>query len=171
MTDRKARAKAPGREPTTYQLTQVLTKAAEGMSEYGRQIHELLASGSGVVILPRAEYEALLERLEDLEDTRDMQAAVANAATREYVPVEVVDRLRAGEHPLRVWRKHRGLTLAALAEKSGVGRSYIGDIESGKKPGSVRALKALADALRVDLDDLVSAAPRRRRRASRSTRR
>ncbi len=167
MTDQKARAKAADREPTPYQLTQVLTKAAEGMTEYGRQIGELLASGSGVVILPRAEYEALLTRVEDLEDTRDMQAAVANAATREYVPVEVVDRLRAGEHPLRVWRKHRGVTLAALAEKSGVGRSYIADIETGKKPGSVRALKALADALRLDLDDLVPSAPRRRRRPTR----
>jgi DNA-binding XRE family transcriptional regulator len=171
MTERKARAKGPGRGRTSYDLTQVLTKAAEGMAEYGRQLRKLLASGSDIVMLPRAEYEALLERLADLEDRRDMQAAVANAATREYLPMAVADRLRAGEHPLRVWREHRGLTLTALAEKSGVGRSYIADIEAGKKPGSVRALKALADALRVDLGDLAPAAPRRRRQAGRSPRR
>lgn len=36
-----------------------------------------------------------------------------------------------------------------------VGKSYLSQIEAGKKTGSPRVLRALAAALRVDMDDLV----------------
>jgi hypothetical protein len=108
-----------------------------------------------VVALPRADYEALLARLEDLEDTREIQAAEARGLTPDALPDALVERLLAGEHPARIWREHRGLTLAQLAEQSGVGLSYISEIESKKKPGSAQALKALAGALRVDVGDLI----------------
>ncbi len=107
------------------------------------------------VVLPRAEYETLLERLEDLEDAARVREAVEHPETREYLPAELVNRLMAGEHPVRIWREHRGLTVAALAEKAGVAPAYVSEIENRKKPGSVRAMKALAAALAVDLDDLV----------------
>ncbi len=114
------------------------------------------ARGSrGVVTLNRTDYEALLRRIEDLEDTREIQAAEARGLTPDALPAALVDRLLAGEHPVRIWRKHRDLTLAQLGEQSGVGESYISEIETGKKPGSVQALRALAGALRVGLDDLV----------------
>jgi transcriptional regulator with XRE-family HTH domain len=61
----------------------------------------------------------------------------------------------AGEHPVRAWREYRGLTLAALAKESGIVPSYVSEIEHGKKRGSVRALAALAKALRVDIEDLL----------------
>jgi len=35
--------------------------------------------------------------------------------------------------------------------------AYLSQIETGKKPGSVRALASLARALRIDLDDLAPA--------------
>ena len=38
-----------------------------------------------------------------------------------------------------------------LAEASRVNRVYLSEIESGKKPGSVEALKRIADALRFGL--------------------
>jgi mRNA interferase RelE/StbE len=46
------------------------------------------------------------------------------------------------------------LTQAALAEKAGVNRVSIAEIETGRKQGSVASLRALADALGVTLDDL-----------------
>jgi DNA-binding XRE family transcriptional regulator len=107
------------------------------------------------VTLPRAEYETLLARIEDLEDTREIQAAEARGLTPDALPDALVARLLGGEHPVRIWREHRGLTLTALAERADVPQGYLSEIENGKKPGSVKTLKALATALNVDLDDLV----------------
>ena len=55
----------------------------------------------------------------------------------------------------RVWREHRGLTQSGLARASGVHRVVVADIEAGRKGGSVRSLKGLAEALGVGIDDLV----------------
>jgi len=93
---------------------------------------------------------------EEFEDRMDiLSARAAEAAGGEYMPHEVVKALIAGESPVRVYRKHRGLTMQALADKSGVVQSYISEIETGKKAGSLDAMKALATALGVSLDDLV----------------
>ena len=42
------------------------------------------------------------------------------AGEEELVPAAVVDRLLAGESPVRVWREHRGITQSGLARASGV---------------------------------------------------
>lgn len=109
-----------------------------------------------MVTITRAEYDRLREAAEELADLAayDRAKAALAAGEDELIPAAYVDRLLDGEHPLRVWRDYRGLTQAALAEASGVNRVYIAEIEGRKKPGSVKALRALAAALRVDLDDL-----------------
>ena len=66
----------------------------------------------------------------------------------------LVDRLLAGESAIRIWREHRGLTLTALAEMASVSVSYLSEIESGRKPGSAAAIRAVANALRVPMEDL-----------------
>jgi hypothetical protein len=122
------------------------------------------------VTLPRAEYEALLKQkelvqslqdaLEDATDAafmqqveRDLEAGIHKG---EYFPSELVDRLLEGkEHRLRVWRDYRTFTMQQLEAKSGIKQSYISEIETGKKPGSIATMKALADALDVTIDDLV----------------
>lgn len=107
-------------------------------------------------VLPYAEYLALLDRLEDIEDQRAFDQARAELAAddEELVPADVVARLSAGESPLKVWREHRGLTQQALADAAGVGKSYLSQLEAGARTGSVRVLRALAQALDLDLDDL-----------------
>ncbi len=72
----------------------------------------------------------------------------------ELIPFEIVERRSAGENPLRIWRKHRGLTQEGLAKASRVSRAMIGAIEAGHKTGGVATLKKLAGALHVDLDNL-----------------
>ncbi|PJB73065.1 MAG: hypothetical protein CO093_01620 [Alphaproteobacteria bacterium CG_4_9_14_3_um_filter_47_13] len=67
----------------------------------------------------------------------------------------MVERLINGENSVLVYRDYRGLSQAALSEKSGIRQSLLSEIESGKKTGSVATLKALAQALEVDIDDLV----------------
>ena len=98
---------------------------------------------------------ATLRRAEE-EASEDATARAAYAATREEesVPVEVVDRLLAGENPVRVWREFRGLTVSALAERAGVAKGYLSEIETGKKTGSLNTLRAVATVLDVDIDDL-----------------
>jgi len=93
----------------------------------------------------------------DLEEMiEDASATAAFHATRdqERVPVEVVDRLLAGENPVKVWREHRRLSQRALAERAGLNFAYLSQIETGARKGPVGTMKKLADALNLQLDDL-----------------
>jgi transcriptional regulator with XRE-family HTH domain len=47
------------------------------------------------------------------------------------------------------------LTQSGLAQASGVHRVVVADIEAGRRGGSVKSLKALAESLGVGGDDLV----------------
>ena len=114
------------------------------------------------VTLTRDEYDALLARIEGLENLCALQAARA-APDREELPSELVRRLLAGEESrIRLWREHRGLTARALAEKAHVAPGYLSEIETGKKPGSVDAMAKIARALDVLVDDLIEGALSRR---------
>ncbi|MFA6020161.1 MAG: helix-turn-helix transcriptional regulator [Rhodospirillales bacterium] len=122
-----------------------------------------LAETKDTVTLTRADYEGLLEALEDAEDIATLKAAeteearVGKKAYRaDALPGELVMRLIEGEHPVRVWREHRGLTAKALAEKAGVSAAYLSEIESCKKPGSLDAMAKIARALSVQVDDLLA---------------
>ncbi|MGY0834451.1 helix-turn-helix domain-containing protein [Azospirillum argentinense] len=55
---------------------------------------------------------------------------------------------------MKVFRDHRGMTQAQLAEATGLKQAYVSQIEAGTRGGSVDVLKRIAEALRVDLDDL-----------------
>lgn len=103
------------------------------------------------VTISRAEYDALTERLEDLEDI----LAAMQARGGHSMPLEWAKRIMEGENAVRVWREFRGLSLRALATKAGVSAGYLSEIETGKKPGSVDAYKALAEALDTSVDWLV----------------
>ena len=115
-----------------------------------------IAETADSVTLRRAEFEALLAELEDAHDIaaiHETEARIA-AGDEELIPLAVVERLMAGEHPVRVWREHRGMTGRALAEAAGIPASYLSVIESGHKPGSFHAMAALAAALGVEMEDL-----------------
>ena len=110
-------------------------------------------------VIPYDEYRALIERLEWFEDLRDSKAFEEKLVRgeEEVVPAEVVERLVGGESPVKVWREHRGLTQEDLGEQVGLSGSYLSQIESGKRDGTVRVYAALARVLGVDVDDLVAA--------------
>ena len=108
-------------------------------------------------VLPYDEYRALLELAEDADDT----AALVRFSKRyargeeETVPAEMVDRLLAGENPLRVWREHRGMTAAQVAEAVGVTPAHVSKLESGKGDPSVAVLGKLAKVLDASLEELI----------------
>lgn len=97
----------------------------------------------------------------DDEDRAAVDAIQAKLARgeEEFVPAAVVDRLLAGENPLRVWREHRCLTIATLAELSGVDPGALSTIESGHSEGAVEPLASLATALNVEPRDLTNTPP------------
>jgi DNA-binding XRE family transcriptional regulator len=93
--------------------------------------------------------------IDEKRAVRAFDAALARGE-EELVPAAVVDRLLAGEPPLRVWREHRGFSQTGLAAASGVHRVVIADIESGRKRGSLDAHVKLARALGLLVDDLIA---------------
>ena len=47
------------------------------------------------------------------------------------------------------------ITLRALAQKAGIAPAYLSEIETRKKPGSVKAMAALARALEIEIEALI----------------
>lgn len=113
--------------------------------------------GERLVVIPESEWLAIQEALEDREDLAaidEFQRKLA-AGEEEFISSEMLDRLLAGESTIRVWREHRGMTAAALAEKADVSPAYLSELETKKKAGSIASLKRIADALRLTVDDLI----------------
>jgi DNA-binding XRE family transcriptional regulator len=112
--------------------------------------------GEEMVVLARAEYEALVEMAEMLEDVAAYDEAKRRIAEGEdiMVPSEFVDRLIDGESPVRVWRDFRGMSSKDLAKAVGISAAYLSEIENGKKEGSISVFRSIAKTLRIDLDDL-----------------
>ncbi len=113
--------------------------------------------GDELAVLPRADFEALLELVEDAADNAaadEIEKALA-AGTMETFPGELVSALIHGANPVRTFRDHRGLTAEALAAKAGISRAYLSQIEAGSRTGTTATLSKLAKALGVDLELLV----------------
>ena len=79
----------------------------------------------------------------------------AGSEGEEAFPIDVADRLLAGENAVRVYRDHRGMTQKQLAGAAGINPIYLSQIERGRRTGSTRTLVAIAGVLGVDLDDLI----------------
>lgn len=114
-------------------------------------------NGEVMVVLSQADYDALVEAAEMLEDIAAYDRFHEKLARgeEEFIPSEFVNRMIDGESPIRVWRDFRGLSAKDLAASAGISAAYLSEIESRKKEGSISALKKIARALKVDLDDLV----------------
>lgn len=113
-------------------------------------------TGERLVVLPEAEFETLLAAAEDNSDRAAVNAFREKLAAgeEELLPSSMVDRILGGESPIRVWREHRGMSVSALASTAGLSQPYVSQIEAGKREGTAKSLKAIADALSVSIDDL-----------------
>jgi ribosome-binding protein aMBF1 (putative translation factor) len=113
--------------------------------------------GERLVVLPEAEFDAIVEAAEDAADVAAVQKFRARLASgeEELLPSDVVNRMIAGENPIRVWREHRGLKMNELAERAGIKAPYLSQIESGKRDGTIDTMRRLADALGVAVDDII----------------
>jgi ribosome-binding protein aMBF1 (putative translation factor) len=110
-------------------------------------------------VLPIDEYRRLFDLAEDAKDAEALHHAAKRYAPgdEKASPAEVVDRPLAGVLPIRVWREHRGLRAAMLAEMIGVTPAQISKLETGNREPCIALLKRLAAAHDVKIEALVGA--------------
>ncbi len=113
-------------------------------------------SGEELVVLPRAEYEALLDRAdqggEDADDVAIYDARKAELAAGGVLPSEVSAAILRGESRLKAIRNWRGQTQVYLNSKTGIAQGYLSDLESGRRTGTPETLVKLAQALDVPVE-------------------
>ena len=112
------------------------------------------ASGEELVVLPRAEYEALLgganQDSEDAEDVAiyDARKAELNAGGI-VLPEAVSAAMLRGDSRLKAIRKWRDMTQLQIEFKTDIGQGYLSDLESGRRTGTPETIAKLAKALKV----------------------
>jgi hypothetical protein len=114
------------------------------------------SSGEELVVLPRAEYEALLERAaydEDADDVAIYDARKAElAAGAAALPPEVSAAMLRGESRLKAIRNWRDITQTHITHRTGIGQGYLSDLESGRRAGTPETLAKLAQVLKVPVE-------------------
>ena len=101
-------------------------------------------NGEEMVVLPRAEYEALLasadHEAEDADDIAIYDARKAELAKGGVLPPEVSAAILRGDSRLKAIRKWRDETQLHLEFKTGIGQGYLSDLESGRRTGTPETL-------------------------------
>ena len=113
--------------------------------------------GEELVVLPRAEYEALLDRAaENADDVAIYDARKAELAAGGIVlPAEVSAAILRGASRLKAIRNWRGETQLQLNSRTGIGQGYLSDLESGRRTGTPDTIAKLAQALNVPIEWLL----------------
>lgn len=112
-------------------------------------------SGEEFVILPRADYEALVERANDDEEAEDAElialadARMADATNSDRLPVEVSRLLLGGMSLLKALRQWRDIGQVKLAYDIETSQGFISDLESGRRAMTAEVRTRLAKALDV----------------------
>ncbi len=118
-------------------------------------------AGEELVVIPRADYEALIQAASDAEEDAadaaiyDARKAELDAGAVDRLPAEVSAAMLRGDSLLRALRKWRGVKQLELVERTGLGQGYISDLESGRRKGTDETLAQIAKALGVDAKWLI----------------
>ncbi|ADH85700.1 helix-turn-helix domain-containing protein [Desulfurivibrio alkaliphilus] len=117
----------------------------------------ITAGGERLVVIPEADYLAMLDAIEDREDIAAIEKFHRRLAAgeEELLPAEMANRILDGENKIRVWREYRGMSARELASTAQISTSYLSQVETGSREGGIDTLKRIAAALRVSIDDLV----------------
>ena len=97
----------------------------------------------------------MIDLLDDNSDCVAIDRALREYEAGDTIPGEIVNAILDGATPLRAWRQHREFTLEMLADRIGVSKEYLSQIENGQKSGTVDIFRRLSTTLDVELDDLV----------------
>ena len=108
--------------------------------------------GGRLVIITEDEYNALLEAQDDADDLAAAINGRKSMAEEGAIPTEVSRAIRAGAHPVRAWRDHRGFSQAQLADAAGFTQAAIARIEAAAAgAGKPETRRKIADALGAPL--------------------
>jgi DNA-binding XRE family transcriptional regulator len=117
-------------------------------------------NGEELVVLSRAEYEALVERADHADNEAEDAADVATYDARKtelaaggvVLPPEVSAAVLRGDSRLKAIRKWRDETQLHLEFKTGISQGYLSDLESGRRTGTAETIAKLAQALNVPVE-------------------
>src|SRR6185312_14029077 len=90
-------------------------------------------------IVPIDVFERLMEAAEDMDDIALYDTAkAADDGTR--IPAEVLYATMDSIHPIQAWRNYQGMTVQALADKAGISKAFLSQIENRKRVGTIKVL-------------------------------
>ncbi|MGJ0396704.1 MAG: helix-turn-helix domain-containing protein [Methylocystis sp.] len=121
-------------------------------------------SGEELVVLPRADYDALVAGAQaigaDDEDAVDIavfdeRMAELHSNRDAALPADVGQAMLRGATLVQALRKWRGVKQRDLAAKAELAQGYLSDIERGRGHGSREAREKIARALDVPREWLV----------------
>ena len=114
------------------------------------------AAGDRLAVIPEAEYQRMIEALEDRADAEAVRVFKQRLADgeEEMIPAEFANRIIDGENKIKVWREFRGMTARQLAEDAEISAGFLSQIEKGERDGSFETIKKIAAALKISVDDL-----------------
>ena len=73
----------------------------------------------------------------------------------QIIPSEVTFAILQGVNPIRAWREYKQIKVKELAKRAGITPSYLSQIETGKRNPTIDTLKAIAEALAIDVEMLI----------------
>lgn len=104
-------------------------------------------------IVPYADWLRVQDALADKADAELVRRSID--ANEEAIPAEIAHRIFAGENPVKVFREWRGMTQKELAAAVATDPAYLSQIETGVRNAGGALRSKLAQALRVDSQDLI----------------
>ena len=145
-------------EPPKLRIMVPQEKAYEALRERLARIHDVIVTDDedehDLVLMLTTDYDDLVERASEMAEDKLARIAHEQSVGEERVPIEVARRLVTGESPIKVWREYRKMTLDQLAAAAELSKGYLSDLENSKRKGPVDTLRAIAQALKVSLDDI-----------------
>jgi ribosome-binding protein aMBF1 (putative translation factor) len=114
-------------------------------------------SGEEMVVIPRAEYDALVAaanaEAEDEDDVAiyDARKADLEAGRDAALPAEVSGYMLKGDSLLKAVRRWRGISQSDLAKQAGLSQGYLSDMESGRRAGTPETRRVISSVLGISL--------------------
>ena len=109
--------------------------------------------GEDLAVLPRSEYEKLVEALaeakEDLADVAAYDAAKTAQQGREPMPAGVSQHLKTGASLVKAIRLWRGISQAELAALAGLSQGFLSDLENRRRKRTPEVARRIAEVLDV----------------------
>lgn len=107
-------------------------------------------NGEELVVLPRAEYDMLVEAAADAaEDHADLAMYDLRksdpGSSGHPLPAEVGAAILRGDSLLGALRRHRGMKQVEVAARLGIGQGYLSDLEARRRKGAAETLTKLAE--------------------------